>query len=141
VALRPEEVRVIAVALGTLVAWTSFVSWKRRAAFVIGAALVSVLANGARAWGTIYVAQFVGAKRAGGFDHIVYGWVFFAIVVTTVLAIAWRFFQREPVEAGLTAEEADARALDFGEQALDPTIAMIAIIVGAIVFAALSQLV
>jgi len=128
------------IALGTLVAWTSFASWKRRIMFLIAAAVTSILANGVRAWGTIFVAQYVGAERAGGFDHIVYGWVFFAVVVAAVLGVAWRYFEREPHEAGLTAAQADAIAGRAAPRAIAPDWALAAIVGGAITFAAISQL-
>jgi exosortase A len=99
------------VALAVLVAWTGFSRWRPRIVFVVAAAVISVLANGLRAWGTIYVAQYIGAERAGGFDHIVYGWIFFGVVITLMLGAAWRFFDREPGEAGLTAEDASAHPL------------------------------
>jgi len=87
---------VAMVALGTLVAHLCFASWKRRAAFMLVAVVVPVLANGVRAWGTIYVAQSQGIAFAAGFDHIVYGWIFFALVMAAVLGTAWRFFDRSP---------------------------------------------
>lgn len=92
------------VTLGVLVCATRFASWRRRAAFMVACVIVPILANGVRAWATIYVAQFVGAERATGFDHIVYGWIFFAIVVAALLGAGWRFFEREPEEYGWTAE-------------------------------------
>ncbi len=82
------------VALGALVANVCFVSWKRRAGFLALAIAAPILANGVRAWGTIYVAQYKGAAYAGGVDHIIYGWVFFAMVIALVLALSWRFFDR-----------------------------------------------
>lgn len=88
------------VTLGVLVCATRFASWRRRAAFMAACVIVPVLANGVRAFATIYVAQFVGAEKATGFDHIVYGWVFFAIVVAVLLGAAWRFFEREPEAHG-----------------------------------------
>lgn len=88
------------VTLGVLVSATRFASWRRRAAFMAACVIVPVLANGVRAFATIYVAQFVGAEKATGFDHIVYGWVFFAIVVAVLLGAAWRFFEREPEAHG-----------------------------------------
>ncbi len=88
------------VTLGVLVCFTRFESWPRRAAFLAACIIVPILANGARAWATIYVAQHIGAEAATGFDHIVYGWVFFAIVVAALLGVAWRFFEREPEEHG-----------------------------------------
>ena len=128
------------IALGTLVAWTSFADCKRRIVFVIAAAVTSILANGVRAWGTIFVAQYVGAERAGGFDHIVYGWVFFAVVIAAVLGVAWRYFEREPADAGLSAGEADAIASRIAPRAIAPDWAMAGIVGAAIAFAALFQL-
>lgn len=88
------------VTLGVLVCFTRFESWSRRAAFLAACIIVPILANGVRAWATIYVAQHIGAEAATGFDHIVYGWVFFAIVVALLLGVAWRFFEREPEAHG-----------------------------------------
>jgi exosortase len=130
------------VALATLVAFTAFRSWPRRALFVAGAAVVSILANGVRAWGTIYVAQFVGIERAGGFDHIVYGWIFFAVVIAAVLAFGWRFFEREPAEAGLTADQVAGLAVTRFEQLrIAPDAALAALATLTIAFAALARLV
>ncbi len=92
------------VTLGVLVAFTRFASWQRRAAFLAACIIVPILANGARAWATVYVAQYVGAEAATGFDHIVYGWIFFAVIVAALLAGAWRFFEREPQDYGWTAD-------------------------------------
>ena len=92
------------VTLGVLVCFTRFERWSRRIAFLAACIIVPILANGVRAWATIYVAQFVGAEKATGFDHIVYGWIFFAIVVAVLLGGAWRFFDREPEHYGWTAQ-------------------------------------
>lgn len=91
------------VTLGVLVCFTRFVSWRRRAVFIAACIIVPILANGVRAWATVYVAQYVGAEAATGFDHIVYGWIFFAIIVAVLLAAGWRFFEREPEQAGWDA--------------------------------------
>lgn len=82
------------IALGTLVAHLGFRSGRRRAAFMAACFIVPILANGVRAWGTIYIAQFRGVAFAAGFDHIVYGWIFFAIVMAGILGVSWRFFDR-----------------------------------------------
>lgn len=93
------------VQLGVLVCCTRFASWRRRTAFMAACIIVPILANGMRAWATIYVAQFIGAERATGFDHIVYGWLFFAIIVAAMLGGAWRLFEREPEEHGWCAAD------------------------------------
>lgn len=84
------------IAFGVLACHICFTSWKRRAGFMALCIAAPILANGVRAWGTIYVAQIKGAAFATGFDHIIYGWLFFAAVIIMVLAISWRFFDRDP---------------------------------------------
>ena len=86
------------IALGVLVGNLCFKSWPRRIGFLALCIVVPIPANGVRAWGTIYVAQFVGAEKAGGIDHLIYGWVFFALVIAAVMAIGWRFFDRDARE-------------------------------------------
>ena len=82
------------IALGTLVAHVCFQTWTRRAWFMALAVALPILANGVRAWGTIYIAQSQGVGFAAGFDHIFYGWIFFALVMGVMLAVAWRFLDR-----------------------------------------------
>ncbi len=89
------------VALGVLVSYACFTKWSHRAGFMAVAIAVPILANGVRAWGTIYIAQFQGIEFAEGFDHVFYGWVFFALVVVLVFAMAWRWFDRDPDDLGL----------------------------------------
>lgn len=84
------------VAFGALVAGTCFWSRRRRALFMLACIVVPVLANGVRAFGTIWAAELTSVEAATGFDHIVYGWVFFGLVVAGVLALAWPWFDRAP---------------------------------------------
>lgn len=84
------------IAYGVLVAAVCYRRWRRRAAFMAMALVVPVIANGLRAFGTIYAAWWTSVEAATGFDHIVYGWVFFAIVMAAVLAIGWPWFDRDP---------------------------------------------
>lgn len=98
---------VAMVTLGVLVSFTCFSRWKHRAIFMAACFVVPILANGVRAWSTIYIAQSQGVEFAAGFDHIVYGWVFFAIVMAIVLGGAFRFFDREPEDAGYSVEQLD----------------------------------
>lgn len=89
---------VAMAALGVLVSHLCFRSWWRRAAFMLLAIVVPIVANGVRAWGIIYIAQSQGVEFAAGVDHIVYGWFFFAVVIAILLGLGWRFFDR-PADA------------------------------------------
>ncbi|MGI4949816.1 MAG: exosortase A [Janthinobacterium lividum] len=84
------------IAYGALVANVCFVSWPRRAAFLAVSLVVPVLANGVRAFATIYAAYLTSVERATGYDHIVYGWIFFGLVMAATMAIGWRWFDRSP---------------------------------------------
>lgn len=84
------------LAFGVLVMNVCFRSWKRRAVFFAVAIVVPVLANGVRAFGTIYAAELTSLEAATGFDHIVYGWIFFGLVMAAVMAAGWRWFDRAP---------------------------------------------
>ena len=81
-----------------------FKSWPRRIGFVALALAVAVLANGVRAWGTIAIAEVRGVEFAAGFDHIFYGWLFFAAVIAVVLAAGWRWFDRAPDDPPIDAD-------------------------------------
>lgn len=82
------------VAYGALVANVCFRSWRRRAAFMALCVVLPVLANGIRAFGTIYAAHLTSVEAATGFDHLIYGWFFFAFVMLLIIGIGWRFFDR-----------------------------------------------
>jgi EpsI family protein len=84
------------MAYGALVANLCFNSWLRRFAFLGVCFIVPILANGMRAFSTIYISHLHGIAFAGSLDHVVYGWVFFGIVIALVMAAGWRFFDRRP---------------------------------------------
>ena len=98
-------------AFGALAANVCYRSWPRRIIFVAVSLLVPILANGVRAWLTIYVAWRTGSvDLAAGFDHVVYGWIFFAIVIAIILAIGWRFFDRGVNDAWFDPEKLQPEA-------------------------------
>ncbi len=90
------------VAYGALAANLCFHRWSRRMAFMAVCVIVPIIANGIRAFGTIYIAEHVGIGFAAGFDHVFYGWIFFAIIIAIIMGISWRFFDKK----------ADANAFD-----------------------------
>ncbi|MCY1671445.1 exosortase A [Novosphingobium sp. SL115] len=102
------------IAYGALVANVCFRAWPRRIAFMALCIAAPILANGVRAWGTIFIAQTHGIEFAAGFDHIFYGWIFFAVVMALVMAAAWRFFDRAIDDRMIEAQAIDAnRTLDW----------------------------
>jgi exosortase A len=132
------------VALGLLVANVCFRSWKRRVVFLTACVIVPILANGVRAFATIWIAQSIGAERAVGIDHIIYGWFFFAIVVAILLAGAWRFFDRSPLEPmadvdRIAASPLLARMERYRAEAVPALVAMAVLGVGVLGWAKTEQ--
>jgi exosortase A len=82
------------VALGAVYANLSFKSTLRRAIVMIMAVVFPVVANGIRAWGIIALAYVSDNTIATGIDHILYGWVFFVLVMLLFMAACWRFSDR-----------------------------------------------
>ncbi len=87
---------VAMVAYGALVANVCFRSWARRALFMAASVIIPIFANGIRAWSTIMVQTWTNSEFAVDFDHVFYGWIFFAIVIGLLMAAGWRFFDRGP---------------------------------------------
>jgi EpsI family protein len=114
---------VAMVAYGALVANVCFRSWPGRLLFMLAAVAIPILANGVRAWGTIYIASVTGSEFASDFDHVVYGWIFFAVVIALLMAAGWRFFDRKPGDPWF-----DSRALETRTGGRSPIVAVAATI-------------
>ncbi len=108
---------VAMVAYGALAANVCFKSWPRRAAFMALCMVAPILANGVRAFGTIYISGLTSIEFAASFDHVVYGWFFFALVMILVMGISWKFFDRginDPWIPDIKAVPSKAPTVRFG---------------------------
>ena len=99
---------VAMVALGALVANLCFKSWGRRIAFMAACVVIPILANGLRAFGTIYIAHHGNVDFAASFDHVFYGWIFFGVVIALVLAAGWPFFDTAADDVAVDAAKLQA---------------------------------
>jgi EpsI family protein len=83
---------IASVTLGTLYAHLSFRSRKRQAAFVLLSIIVPIFANSGRAYMIVMMGHLSGMTMAVGVDHLIYGWVFFGIVMFLLfwLGSLWR---------------------------------------------------
>ena len=125
------------LAFGMLVANVCFWSWRRRAAFMVVAIVVPVLANSVRAFATIWAANLTSVEAATGFDHIIYGWLFFGLVMAVVLAIGWRWFDRAPDDPAFDA----ARFQAVPRQRSDLLVTALLVLATAALFPAWSGLI
>ena len=87
---------VASFTVGCLFAYINYQSLRKRLLFVLVAILVPVLANWMRAYMIVMLGHLSGNTLATGVDHLVYGWVFFGIVITVMFMIGARWADREP---------------------------------------------
>jgi exosortase A len=72
---------IASITLGSLYAYTTFRSPLRRCIFILLSVLFPVVANGLRAYMIVMIAHLSDMKLALGVDHLIYGWVFFGLVM------------------------------------------------------------
>lgn len=92
--------------VGTLFAYLNYNSWRRRLAFVVVSLLVPVVANWLRAYMIVMLGHVSGNKLAVGADHLVYGWVFFGLVIMLMFWIGARFSEPEIQPAATVSRSA-----------------------------------
>lgn len=83
---------IASLVLGVLYAHLTYRSRWRQAAFIGASLVVPVLANGLRAFTIVMIGHVSDMRLAVGVDHLIYGWVFFVVVMLALFAIGalWR---------------------------------------------------
>ncbi len=78
--------------LGALYAYLTYRSIKRRLVFIALSLIVPIVANGVRAYMIVMTGHLSDMKLAVGVDHLIYGWIFFGIVMSLLFWIGsfWR---------------------------------------------------
>jgi exosortase A len=101
---------IASVTVGTLFAYLTYRSLTRRLLFVLVSFLVPIIANWARAYMIVMIGHLSGNKLAVGVDHLIYGWLFFGIVILAMFWIGARWREDEledpPQATALTAAPA-----------------------------------
>jgi exosortase A len=87
---------------GTLFGYLMYKSAWRRALFVGAAIVVPILANWLRAYLIVMIGHLSVNELAAGVDHLIYGWVFFGIVLFLMFWVGARY--REDADAPANAE-------------------------------------
>lgn len=88
---------IASLMVGTLFAYLNYTSMKRRWIFVGVAIALPILANWLRAYGIVLLGHVSGNKLAVGVDHLIYGWVFFGVVMLLMFMIGARWAQPDAV--------------------------------------------
>lgn len=70
----------------------------KRVTFIFLGFAVPLLANGLRVYLIIMIAHWGNVEAATGFDHLVYGWIFFFVILTALFFIGNRWQDPEPAK-------------------------------------------
>ena len=78
--------------LGYVYAYLTYRSTKKRLLFVLVSIIVPIIANGLRAYMIVMIGHLSGMELATGVDHLIYGWLFFGLVMLLMFWIGsfWR---------------------------------------------------
>jgi exosortase A len=83
---------ISSITLGCLYAYLTYRSMPRRVLFIALSVVVPVIANGLRAYMIVMIGHLSGMALATGVDHLIYGWLFFGLVMFIMFWIGsyWR---------------------------------------------------
>jgi exosortase A len=82
---------IASLMVGALFAYLHYRTTRRRLLFMLVALAVPIVANWVRAYMIVMVGHLSGNKLAVGVDHLIYGWVFFGVVITIMFVIGMRW--------------------------------------------------
>ncbi|MFC5510944.1 exosortase A [Massilia jejuensis] len=99
---------ISSITLGCLYAYLSYRSIKRRVMFIALSVVVPIIANGLRAYMIVMIGHMSGMELATGVDHLIYGWLFFGLVMFIMFWIGsyWREDEAIPAPAGAASQAA-----------------------------------
>lgn len=83
------------IVVGSLYAYLNYRSTQKRLVFVAASIVVPIFANWLRAYGIVMLGHISSNKLAAGADHLVYGWVFFGIIIMALFWIGSRWQEAE----------------------------------------------
>jgi exosortase A len=89
---------IASMVAGSLFAYLNYRSTRRRVVFFVVSILVPIVANWVRAFMIVMLGHLSNNKIAVGVDHLIYGWVFFGVVLLLLFWVG--SFWREPDEVG-----------------------------------------
>ncbi|THC41672.1 exosortase A [Massilia sp. Mn16-1_5] len=104
---------ISSITLGCLYAYLSYRSLKRRVLFIGLSIIVPIIANGLRAYMIVMIGHTSDMALATGVDHLIYGWLFFGLVMFIMFWIGsyWREDEAVPAPAASAAAARSAAAL------------------------------
>lgn len=86
---------IASLMIGSLYAYLSYASLRKRLLFMLVAIAVPIVANWLRAYMIVMLGYLSNNEIAAGVDHLIYGWVFFGVVIMLMFMIGQRWADPE----------------------------------------------
>jgi exosortase A len=87
---------IASVAVGSLYGYLTYQKLHKQVIFFVFALFLPILANGIRAYGIVAIAYYSDMEYATGADHLIYGWLFFGLIIMLMFWIGGFFADDEP---------------------------------------------
>lgn len=101
---------ISSVTIGCLYAYLTYRSNLRRAVFIVMSIVAPIIANGLRAYLIVMIGHTSNMELATGVDHLIYGWIFFGIVMFIMFWIGSYWRQDTDAEAAAMPRAAASQA-------------------------------
>ncbi len=122
---------IASLMIGCFYAYISYRSPRRRIAFIAASIVVPIIANWLRAYFIVMLAHLTNNKLATGVDHIIYGWIFFGVVMAFLfwLGSRWRDTPRDEPSDSIAKNQEPAlpRPPRFSPAAIAATVLLAAL--------------
>ncbi|MCB1725743.1 MAG: exosortase A [Gammaproteobacteria bacterium] len=114
---------IASITLGVMYAYITYHALWKRLLFVLLSVLVPIIANGVRAYMIVMIGHLSEMKYAVGIDHLIYGWIFFGLVMFLLFWIG-SFWQEdeEPPRHVIPSRQFGGTAVRRGMWGLSATI-------------------
>ena len=86
---------IASLMVGSLYAYLNYTKLRKRLLFMLVAILVPIVANWIRAYMIVMLGYLSNNELAAGVDHLIYGWVFFGVVIMMMFWIGQRWSDPE----------------------------------------------
>ena len=122
---------IASVMVGVLFAYLSYRTWWRRALFIAASVIVPIIANWVRAYMIVMLGHLSGNRIAVGVDHLIYGWIFFGVVMGLLFFVGTRWREDTLPRAAADAASSDALVTPRWLRPLVPASVAAAVVIGA----------
>ena len=102
---------IASVVFGCLYAYVSFSRLSKQLLFVLVSIIVPILANAVRVYGIVLTAHLTDMEYAAGADHIIYGGIFYGIIIFILIIIGERFRDKKFVDSELSLKNNELKDL------------------------------